>query len=1019
MSGTIAGLKMPRRKKTEENPAPVTDNGQGAQDSGEQNGSGTTRPSRIKAAKPTDISGESLDSEAGAWAPDIDFPVVGIGASAGGLGAFKRLIAHLPENTGMAFVLIQHLDPKHSSMLVPLLGASTALAVTEARDNQRVEPNHIYVIPPNCSLAIHHGALQLLDRIMERGKHLPVDYFFRALSEDRGSKAIGVVLSGTASDGTLGLKSIKSSNGITFAQDEASAEYFGMPGSAIAADCVDYVLPPKEIARELARIARHPFVLHDHPGELEPTPNVGDHLAKIFMLLRSRKGNDFTYYKQSTIMRRIRRRMMVHKLERIRDYVRYLQATPGEVDLLFQDLLINVTGFFRDPNSFDALRERVFPKILAALREDQPLRIWVPGCSTGDEAYSLAMALIEHLGDRNAHPQVQIFATDIDEKAINIARSGIYSERIAEEVGQARLQRFFVKVAAGYQISKVIRDMCVFAVQNVTKDPPFSRLDLVCCRNLLIYLGTVLQKRIIQVFHYALLPSGFLMLGTSESIGSNAELFSLVDKKNKIYAKKSITSRLNYDFNARTFQQIEHDQALAAPVVNIPPHDLQREADSIILAEYGPAAVIVNADMEILHFRGETGPYLNPAPGLASLNLLKMARQELAVELRAAAHNAAKEDREVIKAAVRYRRNGSEDTINIRVRPMHGPVTAERNLLVLFEKTPQPETGPVGPADRPGETPAAEDERIAPLERELASTREYMQSVIEEQEGTNEELKSANEEIQSTNEELATVNEELETRNNDLAIANNDLTNLLSNVSLPILMLGHDMKVRQFTPQAEKLLNLIGSDLGRPIGNIKANIDIPDLETTVLQVVDRMMPKELEVQDHLGHWYSVRIRPYKTLDNRIDGVVITFIDIDQLKDVEQLNAMLAQERRLATVVRDSNDAVAVHDFHGRITAWNPAAERIYGYSEAEALSMNARDILPPEKHSEYEGMMTALRAGNSVSAFETQRLRHNGQVFTVWLSATSLINEQGRPYAVATTERDLSPVKGRSSRRDG
>ena len=495
-------------------------------------------------------------------APAATFPIVGIGASAGGLDAYRRLVEHLPTDTGMAFVLVQHLDPQHRSLLAELIGSATRMPVTEATDGVAVEPNRIYTIPPNVTLGILHGRLQILERIGERGRHLPVDDFFRSLAEDRGDQAIGVVLSGTASDGTAGLAAIKAAGGLTLVQDQVSAAYWGMPGSAVAAGCADLVLPPQEIAEELARIARHPLLRQRLLSESEPGDGAANALSKIYLLLRSRTGNDFALYKQSTIRRRIRRRMLVHKLDRLDDYVRLLQTAPAELDTLFQDLLIQVTGFFRDPETFAALRAAVLPRVFAAFkaRSDVQLplqtevRIWVPACSTGEEPYSLAMTLLEYLADEEGTPAeaaaIQIFATDIDEKAIAVARRGIYPERIAAEVSPERLRRFFVKVGGGYQVSKALRDLCVFAVQNVVKDPPFSRLDLVCCRNLLIYLGSVLQKRVLQVFHYALEPSGFLMLGPSETIGHQADLFALVDQQSKIYAKKSVAGRLGYELSS-------------------------------------------------------------------------------------------------------------------------------------------------------------------------------------------------------------------------------------------------------------------------------------------------------------------------------------------------------------------------------------------------------------------------------------------------------------------------------------
>ena len=972
--------------------------------------------------------------------PDLDpdevssFPVVGIGASAGGLDAYRELMEHLPPDTGMAFVLIQHLNPQHPSLLAQLIAGTTRMPVTEATNSQAVAPNHVYTIPPNVTLGILHGRLQVLERLGERGRHLPVDDFLCSLAQDRGDQAIGIVLSGTASDGTVGLTAIKAAGGVTFAQDQASAAHWGMPGSAVSAGCADQVLPPREIALELARMARHPFLLQGQPPRVDLAEATDGDLDKVYLLLRSRTGNDFSLYKQPTVRRRIRRRMLVNKLDRLADYIRLLQTTPTEVGTLFRDLLINVTGFFRDPGTFSTLHAMVLPRIFAA-RQSAPnqapsrpqVRIWVPACSTGEEPYSLAMTLLEYLGDREGEPAVvgdiQIFATDIDEQAIGAARRGVYPERIANDVSPERLRRFFVKVTGGYQVGKALRELCVFAVQNVAKDPPFSRLDLVCCRNLLIYLNSVLQKRVLQLFHFALEPGGFLMLGPSEGIGPHADLFALLDQPAKLYAKKSAASRASDYFALRT-PALEGLADLTQPKPIIPGRGPQREAEELILARYGPPGVIVNSDLDILHFRGQTGRYLEPAPGAASLNLLKMARRGLFVALRAALTEARRSGDPVRKTGVRYRHNGDESLADIQVLPLSA-AAGEACLLVLFEDVARPAPALGAPGTAPS---AGTDDIIAALEQELTNTREYMQAAIAEHEGTNEELRSLNEEIQSaneelqstneeletakeelqsTNEELTTVNDELEHRNADLATANNDIHNMLDSINLPILMLTNDLHIRQFTPQAERLLNLIGTDLGRPIGNIKPNIEIPNLEALAQRVIDNLGAETLELQDNAGHWYSVRLRPYKTLDHRIDGAVITFLDIDELKAAEQLRVALADERRLAVLVRDAMDAIVAQGFDGRILSWNPAAERAYGYTQAQALTMNVRQLIPDEAMADWERTSDLVRQGQPVEPYRTRRRARDGQELAVWLVPTALLGDDGRPYALGTTERHL------------
>ncbi|GAO36155.1 chemotaxis protein CheR [Sulfuricella sp. T08] len=955
---------------------------------------------------------------------DQTFPVVGVGASAGGLDAFTKLLKNLPADTGMAFVLVQHLDPKHVSLLPELLGRASSMPVAEITDGTRIEPNHVYVMPPNYSLALLHGVLHLMPRPDGLGKHLPIDDFLSSLAEDRNSNAIGVILSGTASDGTLGMKAIKFAGGITFAQSEDSAEYDGMPHSVISAGHVDFVLTPEEIGKELVRIARHPYLRPEETGPRgELVSGGGDNLNKIFVLLRSRTGNDFTYYKHSTIRRRIKRRMVLHQLEKIEDYVKYLQKQPGELDALFQDILINVTSFFRDPETFDALQQEVFPALIEKRSAEQPLRIWVPGCSTGEEVYSVAIALLEFLGDRASSFHIQIFASDIDDKAIDIARQGIYPESIRDVIAPGRLQRFFIKTPSGYQISKIIRDMCVFAVQSVVKDPPFSRLDLICCRNLMIYLGAVLQKKVLHTFHYALRPGRFLMLGTSETIGSFADLFATVDKKNKIYVKKSVASLPGYDFSILPHAPMSAaDQANPARAPSA--LDIQHEAERLILTTYAPPGVIINQDLQILHFRGQTGPYIEPSPGSASLNLLKMARQDLVLELRSVVNQAIKERNKVRKEGVRIRNDGGYRMVNLQVLPLSEEGPAEPHYLVLFE----PGSEALASAQPDAATPDATNLRIQALEQERLSSREYMQSIIEEQEATNEELQSANEEIQSANEELQSTNEELETakeelqstneelstindehenRNQELMSSNNDLANLLASVELAIVILSDDLRIRRFTPTAKALLNLIDADIGRPIGNIRPNVNILDLEKQVREVIDTMSAQSSEVQDRDGRCYTLSIRPYKTLDNRIEGVVMSFINIDSTKEAERIHRILQQERRLAAVVRDSSDAVTVQDFAGRILAWNRRAQEMYGYTEEEALQLNISVLTSQKNQEEMRDLIERLKRGEHIPPFKTTRITKDGREINVWLTVSVLLGESGNPTSLSTTEKEF------------
>lgn len=853
-----------------------------------------------------DISTHSDGAPAATDATGADgaiFPVVGVGASAGGLEAFKQLLGALPADTGMAFVLVQHLHPGYVSTLPDILARGCEMPVTEIRDGTVVEPNRVYVIPPGADLALRNGRLHLQAR-KEHERSMPIDQFLRSLAADEGSRAIGVILSGTASDGVLGLKAIKAEGGITFAQSKETAKYDGMPHSAIVAGVVDFVLAPQDIARELARLSRHPYVSNDTPSVVEASPAVPeDALEKIFLLLRQQTGHDFSYYKHSTIRRRVTRRIVLHKLEDLPAYVRYLEEDPSEVHALFHDILINVTSFFREPETFDALAEKVFPEIVKR-RDQSPIRIWVPGCSTGEEAYSIAMALLEFMSEHDVIMPMLLFATDIDELAIERARAGIYPENIVQDITPERLRQFFIKIDGGYQISKRVREMCIFATQDVIKDPPFSRIDLVSCRNLLIYLGPVLQKKVLRIFHYSLRSGGFLFLGSSETVNGTADLFFPVDGKRKIYAKKAVATPPERFGMSVELPSLPPVKPQVGPVSH-PVVDLEQHIDRVLMDQYLPAGVVINRDMDILHFRGHTGPYLEPAPGEASFNVMKMARQGLLLDLNAAVREAMRSNRFSKRSGVRFQEGERIRTLDIEVTPIVGAGFTQNYYLVVFqEHLPAAVVAQDSESRKSGRRKGEKEPQIKRLEDELTATKEYLQSVIEQQETTNEELRSANEEIQSsneelqsineeletakeelqsTNEELATVNEELESRARELEQVNNDLTNLVTSVDIPIVIVGPNLKIRRFTPQAERLLNLIATDVGRPLSDIKPNIDIPELERQVADVIDNIKPTQLEVADTKGHWYSVRMHPYKTMDSRIEGAVLAFIDVDRLK----------------------------------------------------------------------------------------------------------------------------------------
>ena len=706
------------------------------------------------------------------------FPIVGVGASAGGFEAFTQLLGALPTNTGMAFVLVQHLDPNHESKLSMLLSRVTAIPVVEVEDGTPVSPDHIYVIPPNRNLAVLNGKLHLMLRSEDDRQHLAVDYFFRSLAKDKKSRAIGVILSGTGSDGSLGLKAIKAEGGVTFAQDD-SAKYDGMPHSAIATDAVDYVLPPSKIARELARIGRHPYVTRFEEQALEDVrPITGDALNKIFILLRAGTGVDFSAYKLATVRRRIARRLALQQIGTLQNYVKFLQDNPAEVKALFQDILISVTEFFRDQETYEALRLKVFPGLTNDRPPDDPIRVWTPGCSTGEEPYSLAISLLTFLretaGSAESIP-IQVFATDINDVALERARIGKYTESIASQIPPEQLRRFFRKLDGGYQISKAVREIVVFARHDVTQDPPFSRMDMVSCRNLLIYLGPDVQKKVIPRFHYALKPAGFLVLGSSETIGGFPDLFALVDKKQKIYSRKSTPTRINIAgvSNARV-----RNAAAIGRISDPPPggFQIQKEVDRVLLTRYAPAGVVISDQMDVLEVRGHVGPYLELPPGGISYNLPKMAREGLSLELRAAVQQARSSETSVRREGLKLQSDDQIKLCNLEVIPIAGP-SAERWFVVLFEDAGGPPiVGRKQPTSGKGThrktKQSLQQLMVAKLEEELTSSNRELQSVIEEMEEGNEELRSANEEILSSNEELQSTNEELETAKEELQDTN-------------------------------------------------------------------------------------------------------------------------------------------------------------------------------------------------------------------------------------------------------
>jgi len=962
-------------------------------------------------------------------APARTFPIVGVGASAGGLEAFRGLLQALPAKTGMAFVLVQHLDPEHESLLTRLLSHATRMPVTEVVEGVTVEPDHVYVIPPNKALGIRNGDLHLLARRRQDPKHLPVDAFFHSLAENEGGRAIGVILSGVASDGTVGLAAIKAAGGITFAQDSQSAKYDGMPRSAIAAGCVDFVLPPEGIARELKRISLHPYLGRpDHSAAGSHPALHGEDLLKIFALLRHATAVDFTNYKRSTINRRIARRMVLHRSSSLRQYLKYLHENRTEITALCEDLLIHVTSFFREPDAFRALKDTVLPRIFRNKAPGEPLRVWVAGCSTGEEVYSIALTVLEYLQQHKSSVPIQIFGTDVSEAVLEQARAGIYSESAISAISAARLRQFFVRGDGGYQIIKSVRELCVFARQDVTKDPPYSRLDLLTCRNVLIYMEPVLQKKVMAVLHYALKPHGFLMLGKSESISGFSELFTPVGRKHKIYSKKSSSSRPALDLSAA---HPKHAPVETSATPDMPARfDPQKEADRIVMNHYVPAGLVASSDLQILHFRGNVAPYLAPSPGQASLSLLRMVRPEFAVELRTAIHRAGRQDSPIRKEGILIKRNGRLNEVTLEVVPFKGQAE-ERFFLVLFQESRVPDSeesaspGSKAKASRDGGLEAAR------LQRELQTTKGHLQTIIEEHEATNEELKSANEEVlssneelqstneeletaqeelQSSNEELVTINEQLQNRNQELSQLSDDWANLLSGLNIPIVMLGKDRRIRRFTGPAEKLLNLIPTDIGRLIGNIRPNIKIPDADGLIAEVMEKVSQKELEVQDREGRWYSLRLRPYRTADNRIDGVLMIFVDIHDLKTMQE--ALREQNSFSKAVMESSGALVLVTDATGRVAAFNHACQIVSGYKLNEMAGKIIWDTpLVPQEEGEAERARAVYRrlvGGSAPIQHESQWVAKNGNRRLISWTTAAMPQSTGHPRHLVRIGTDVT-----------
>jgi len=958
-------------------------------------------------------------------------PIVGVGASAGGLEAFTELLSHLPDDTGMAFVLIQHLDPSHDSHLTELLSKESKMRVSEVKGDTRAEPNHVYVIPPRCNLGISDGVLNTPPR-PDSGRNMPVDSFLRALAADRGSKACGVVLSGTASDGTLGLQAIKAAGGTTFAQELGTAKFDGMPRSAIASGVVDFVLPPADIARQLAAMARDPRVPVEPPEAIEPP---GDReLAKILRLVRSATGVDFTHYKHGTLVRRIKRRMALRGFETLEDYSRNLEQNHEEALALCESFFVTVTEFFREPAVFEELKKRVFPALVANRAPGDPIRIWVPGCATGEEAYSIAIGLIEFLDQTGVSFPFEIFATDISESAIEKARAGTYTGAALAHVSPQRLARFFTRSERGYQVAKIIRDACVFARHDVAHDPPFSKLDLISFCNVLIYLGDVLQRNVLSILHYSLKPTGFLVLGPSESVGKLSESFHQLAQAHKIYGMLPVGDKPapSHSDGHRVEGRVDLRRSIAEGRAG---REVLKEADRLVLAEHGPPGAIIDDAMNVVQVRGRTAPYLELSPGEPTRNLLKMAREGLIAGLGKAIRTARQTDAAAKEDGFRIEDGGQLRDVTIKVVPFRSSSSSEEGyFLVLFE-----EAGPNGgtsatrkPAIQDAILDGIRDEQEnARLRRELAATKEYLQSIVEDHATTleelraageeaqagNEELETAQEELESANEELNTLNEELKISNVEFSKVNRDLGNLLESISIPLVMVGRDLRIRRFTRAIEPMLNLIASDVGRSITDLRSQMELPDLSRLLLDAMQGGNRQPRDIRDAHGRWYSLRILPSPGPDGKTDGAVMMLIDIDAAKRGLDFAEAIVETVREPLVILNQNLEVmkANRSFYETFQAAREETEErlIYDLGNRQWNIPKLRELLENilPAHSTFRNFEVTHefeRVGRKVMLLNASEIYNpNAQARTILLAIEDTTDRKQAEETLRTTNAEL------------
>jgi two-component system CheB/CheR fusion protein len=929
------------------------------------------------------------------------FPIVGIGGSAGAFSAFEKFFKHMPTDSGMAFIIVMHLDPNHKGHITDVIQTYTSIPVIQAGDGMKVEADTIYIIPPNADMGIHNRKLLLLTPAQVHGHRQPIDYFLQSLAEDQWNKAVGIIFSGMGSDGETGIRMIKEKLGMAMVQDPETAQYNSMPLASIGTNLVDYVLAPEEMPIKLIQYINHPILADEATEQARNDVQNGNAIQKILMLLRSHTGHDFGLYKKSTITRRIDRRVAYHQLPDYLSYVNFMRENPPEIDLLFNELLIGVTKFFRDALAYQSLKDKLY-HLLKNKKADDPIRVWVAGCSTGEEAYSIAILLMECVQSLHfkKFPKIQIFATDLDAEAIEHARAGLYHDNIVSDVSDERIKQFFVKKDNYYSVKKELREMIVFAQHNLIKDAPFTRLDLLCCRNVMIYLTSELQKKIIPVFHYSLNPQSILFMGPAETIGGFTDMFTAIDPKWKLFERKeggfNTGKMIDFPFNvsrlSNNVSKNDESEKLTGKKA------MADTFNKILLENFTPASVLVNEKGNILYINGKTGRYLELPTGEAEMNIHKMAREELRYVFGNIIHQAVIQKGKIAVNDIKLKEDKEIRILDLKAEFLSEPGMFGLILLIFEDKglriKPKRKTTK---GEEVGNTHAEElEKQLVYTKQQLNSTIEQMETSLEELKSTNEELQSTNEELQSTNEESLTTKEEMQSLNEELmtinaqyqakaeelTLINNDMKNLLDSTEIGTIFLNNDLKILRFTPQVRKLFNLIPSDVGRPISHIASNLDYPTIENEIKKVVEKLVTKEVESKAKNGEWYNVRIMPYRTLDNFISGAVITFVPITPYKLIQfRLNEL---QRYTAVVIMAMKEAALQLDRNMRVVTVNPHYLQLFGVKEEDVTGKLFDDVVHNQwRTKKLDALMKQCLAKEISTNVQLDTINDDMQHFTV------------------------------------